>query len=666
MSNRNSWTQFLDRYYHEDILTLAHEYPDRRSLYVNFIDIEKFNPDLVDELLQSPIETLEALEDAVRNFSIPIDKKIDNVHVRLVQVPNLVRIRQIRSAHVGQLIAIEGLVRIIADVRPEIRVAAFECGGCGEIMHVKQVHDKFSEPYCCDNASCARKGSFKLLRNESEFVDAHRIRVQESPEDLIGGEQVQTLDILLEDDTAGITSPGNHVTITGVLRSYQRVTQYGKSTTFDIILDANSVEVHDREFTEVEITPEEEEEIRALAQDPDIYDKIIQSIAPSIHGYDNVKEGLALQILGGVRKHAADGSRTRGDIHVLLVGDPGVAKSQLLRYMTRLSPLGISTVGYSSSGVGLTAAAVRNEFGDGRWALEAGALVLADRGLIAIDELDKMDPEDRQALHEAAEQQTVTISKAGIQTTLQARCTILAAANPKYSRFDPYEGISSQIAMPSTLLSRFDLIYIMKDKPDIEQDRAIFQHIFGYRSQNQEPKILPELLRKYVAYAKSNVHPIAIDSDAQKAIEDFYLELRGQGTADDAPVPVTARQIEALERLCAASARMRLCDRITLEDAQRAIRVTASCLRKVAYDDQTGLFDIDRIEGVSKSQRDTIKLLREIICNIVSERGNAAPKSDIAAEAVARGISPEKIDGLLRDLLREGELLMEGGGYRVL
>lgn len=667
ISTRDIWTRFLDRYCRSEIHTLAREYPDRRSLYIEFIDIEKYSAELAEELLHDPNGTIAVLEDALRNFDMPINKRLDGAHARLVNVPDPIAIRAIRGVHIGKLIAIEGLVRMVSEVRPDIRVAAFECGSCGEIMSIEQVPGRFTEPYRCQNVGCARRGPFKVLLDRSKMEDMHKIRVQESPEDLRGGEQAQNLDVILEDDAAGIATAGSHVTVTGVLQSYQRITRAGKSTTVDIILHANSLKVRDREFTEVEITPEEEEEIIKLSKDPGIYDDIVQSIAPSIYGHDNVKEGLSLQVMGGVRKHTQDGLQIRGDIHVLLVGDPGIAKSQLLRYMARLSPLGITAVGYSSSGPGLTAAATRNEFGDDSWVLEAGALVLADGGLIAIDELDKMKPEDRQSLHEAAEQQTVTISKAGIQATLQARCTILAAANPKYSRFDPYESIASQITMPSTLLSRFDLIYVIRDEPNEEQDTAVFRHIFGSsHSQSQEPKIPPELLRKYISYARSNVHPTTIDDDAKQVIEDFYLELRGQGSAQNVPIPVTARQIQALERLCAASARMQLRDRITIADAKRAIRVTLSCLRQVAYDAETGLLDIDRIEGVSKSQRDTIKLFREIISKIASEHGGAAPKSEIVKGAVAQGLSSAKIEELIDNLLRCGDLLMDQRGYTVI
>ena len=233
----------------------------------------------------------------------------------------------------------------------------------------------------------------------------------------------------------------------------------------------------EQEFEEIEIDPEEEKLILEMSCDPEIYEKIRGSIAPSIYGYDDVKEALALQLVSGFEKHLPDGARIRGDIHILLVGDPGIAKSQLLRYMIKISPRGIYTSGKSSTSAGLTATAVKDELGDGRWTIEAGALVLADKGIAAIDEMDKMDNEDKSALHEAMEQQTISVAKAGVMATLKSRCSLLAAANPKLGRFDKYEPIAPQINLTPALMSRFDLIFVLTDDPDTKRDSAIAQHI---------------------------------------------------------------------------------------------------------------------------------------------------------------------------------------------
>jgi replicative DNA helicase Mcm len=328
---------------------------------------------------------------------------------------------------------------------------------CEHIINRPQIGTKFDEPKFCESETCGKSGPFKILLDLSTFIDSQKLQVQESPENLKGGTQPQSLDIDVDDDLAGHSTPGARAIINGVLRSNQRTTREGKSTTYDIVLQANSIEYIDTEFNELDISLEEEEEILKLSRDPEIYNNIIKSIAPSIYGYEDIKEALALQLFSGVPKNLPDGTRVRGDIHMLLVGDPGIAKSQMLRYMVKLAPRGVFASGKSASSSGLTAAAVKDDLGDGRWTLEAGALVMADMGIAAIDEMDKMHSDDRSALHEAMEQQTISVAKAGIIATLKSRCALLGAANPKYGRFDRYEGIAQQINMPPALLSRFDL-----------------------------------------------------------------------------------------------------------------------------------------------------------------------------------------------------------------
>ena len=301
--------------------------------------------------------------------------------------------------------------------------------------------------------------------------------MQESPEGLRGGEQPQTLDIDVTDDLSGMVAPGDRVVINGILRSMQRVVKGEKHTVFDIFLECNSIEIAEKEFEEVEIDEKAEDEIKKLSCDPMIYRMVTHSIAPTIYGNEDVKEAITLQLFGGIAKEMPDGTHLRGDIHVLLIGDPGIAKSQLLRYVVKCSPRAIYTSGQSSTSAGLTATAVKDEFGEGRWTLEAGALVLADMGIAAVDEMDKMQKEDRSALHEAMEQQSISVAKAGITATLKSRCALLGAANPKYGRFDMYGDIADQINMPPSLLSRFDLIFIMTDQPEQKRDLAIAEHI---------------------------------------------------------------------------------------------------------------------------------------------------------------------------------------------
>jgi replicative DNA helicase Mcm len=363
----------------------------------------------------------------------------------------------------------------------------------------------------------------------------------------------------------------------------------------------------------------------------------------------------------------------------LLVGDPGIAKSQLLRYMTKISPRGIYTSGKSSTSAGLTATAVKDELGDGRWTIEAGALVLADKGIAAVDEMDKMDNEDKSALHEAMEQQTISVAKAGVMATLKSRCSLLAAANPKMGRFDKYEPISPQINLTPALMSRFDLIFVLTDDPDTKRDSAIAEHILksnyagelatqmAWNTQiSQEdidaaltvikPEIDPELLRKYVAYARKKIFPTLTD-EAKSYFMNYYVNLRTQGQDSSKPVPVTARQLEALIRLGEASARLRLSNKVTLEDAQRVVKILESCLRKVGVDPETGFLDADIIaSGTSKSTRDRTKSVMDIIKDVSKEHQGPAPRDAVLDRAEELGIDRAKAEEIIDRLRRDGSV----------
>ena len=681
------WEEFLRSRYWDDLLELADSYPDERSLTVRFSDIDRFDPEFAEELLETPEPLMEAAQAAILDLDLPMDVYLERAHVRIIELPRHFKTRELRSDHIGKLLSIDGLVRTATEVRPKIVSAAFQCQRCGFTFFKEQTGNKFEDQNLkCMNQACDRGGPFKLLLAQSKFVDAQKIRVQESPEDLRGGEQPQTLDVELEDDLAGRIFPGDRVIVNGILKSYQRSSpQQGKSTYFDLFHKGISVEMKEQDFEEIEINPEEEKLILEMSCDPEIYDKIRGSIAPSIYGYDDVKEALGLQLVSGFEKHLPDGARIRGDIHILLVGDPGIAKSQLLRYMTKISPRGIYTSGKSSTSAGLTATAVKDELGDGRWTIEAGALVLADKGIAAIDEMDKMDNEDKSALHEAMEQQTISVAKAGVMATLKSRCSLLAAANPKLGRFDKYEPIAPQINLTPALMSRFDLIFVLTDDPDSNRDSAIAQHILksNYAGElatqidwnpdiSQEdidnamvvikPAIDPELLRKYVAYARKNIFPTLSD-EAKDYFLKYYVGLRSQGQDSNKPVPVTARQLEALIRLGEASARLRLSSKVTLEDARRVVKILEACLRKVGIDPETGFLDADIIaSGTSKSTRDKTKSIKDIVREVCKEHQGLAPLEIVLDIAEQSGIERDRAEGIVERLRRDGDLIEQRPG----
>jgi len=685
------WSRLLKTRYKKDLLEISREYPHRRSLFIDYRDIERFGKTgiaLADQLLGNPGSVLEDVEAAIINDQLVRTKDgkelpKGGINIRFTNLPRKTLIRDIRSDDINRFLSVEGILRKTTEVRPRIVQAAFRCPA-GHFTYKEQKYGKFIEPEGCATDGCTFK-KLELMPKRSRFIDSQKLRIQESPEGLRGGEQPQTLDVDVTDDLSGKVAPGDRVIINGILRSVQRIVKGEKSTVFDIFLECNSIEIAEKEFEEVEIDEKSEDEIRALSKDPMIYRMITHSVAPTIYGSEDVKQAIALQLFGGIAKEMPDGSHLRGDIHVLLIGDPGIAKSQLLRYVVKLSPRAIYTSGQSSTAAGLTATAVKDEFGEGRWTLEAGALVLADMGVAAVDEMDKMEKGDRSALHEAMEQQSISVAKAGITATLKSRCALLGAANPKYGRFDMFGDISEQINMPPSLLSRFDLIFIMTDQPEQKRDLAIAEHILKAHSTGEliaqhrkapipgvtdeyireqlkpvMPDIEPALFRKYVAYSKRSCYPM-LSGDAKDALVNYYLKLRGIAEPSK-PVPVTARQLEALVRLAEASARIRLSDTIEKDDAERVIRIVDACLRQIAYDARTGTFDIDKVvTGISKEKRDIVRIIKDAIRDIGGEGKRAAIEQVIDAVS-GKGFARDKVKEGIDMLLRHGEAMEPKNG----
>lgn len=1151
----DAFEQFFRNYYDNEIKQLAQQYPnEQRSLHVDWQDLYRFDPDLADDILAQPEQLQRYAEEALRLYDLPIDVSLGQAHVRIKNLPETEtpEIREIRARDMNSLVEVHGIVRKATDVRPKIEEAAFECQLCGTLSRVPQSSGDFQEPHECQG--CERQGPFKVNFDQSEFVDSQKLRIQESPEGLRGGETPQSLDIHVEDDITGEVTPGDHVSATGVLRLEQQSNQGEKTPVFDFYMEGMSVDIDEEQFEDMDITDEDKKEIYEISNQEEVYEKMVASIAPSIYGYEQEKLAMTLQLFSGVTKHLPDGSRIRGDLHMLLIGDPGTGKcvrgdtkvtladgrdvpirelvesnldnpkpiddgwwdevdfdvpslqddgtvasqratkvwkreapeqmyrirtssgrklevtpshplfvqqdgrfeptvaddltegqfvaaprcietegndvldvtfrssqsrnavqlelpekwtpslarligyiiaegyveqrdnktgfvsvtnndrevlddatnaleslglnvterdpheakearevlcsagefvsflktlepcilessanqrvpdaifaatdrtkseflksfiegeghvsesqreitvastsrnlledvrtlllavgirsqiherhndsyrlrisgdafakyvteigfvtqrkqqaaeqyadtkgnsnlaivpdigselrqireslsltqaecglprstyqnyeresknpsrtglrtvltafkgalpakgtrskdvavpdggsvrasinalekyvdgdvcwdriesidsieptyewvydleidgthnyvsngiishnSQMIGYIQNIAPRSVYTSGKGSSSAGLTAAAVRDDFGDGQqWTLEAGALVLADQGIAAVDELDKMRSEDRSAMHEALEQQKISVSKAGINATLKSRCSLLGAANPKYGRFDQYEPISEQIDLEPALISRFDLIFTVTDTPDEEKDRNLAEHILTTNyagelttqreqmtnldvsqgeleemTEQVDPEIDAELLRKYIAYAKQNCHP-RMTEEAREAIRDFYVNLRSKGTDEDAAVPVTARKLEALVRLSEASARVRLSDTVEQSDAERVIEIVRSCLQDVGVDPETGEFDADIVEaGTSKSQRDRIKNLKQLISDIEEEYDEGAPVDIVMERAEEIGLDQSKAEHEIEKLKQKGEV----------
>ena len=629
---------------------------------LDFMKLSEFSYNLSNEILSNPEETLGVIELAIEEFGL-----VENARIRLINLPETqqMKIRDIRSRHLNELIVIEGIIRQASDVRPQVVNAKFECPSCGTIISVLQIERKFREPSRC---SCGRKGGFKLI--SKEMVDTQRLVIEESPESLSGGEQPKRINVFVKEDLVEPkmeekTTPGARIKTIGILKEVPvPLSTGGLSTRFELAVEANNLIPMEETFEELDINDEEEKKILELSKDPEVFDKLSKSIIPSVWGYDEIKKSLVLQLFGGVKKVHMDGQRSRGDIHILLIGDPGVAKSVTLNFMAEISPKGRYVVGKSTSGAGLTATVVRDEYLRG-WSLEAGAMVLAHKGLVCIDELEKMDPQDRSAMHEAMEQQTITISKANVQATLRAETSVLAAANPKFGRFDPFQSVAQQIDLPPTLINRFDVIFTLRDIPDREKDRKIASHVLREHLNEGQDMLIPRnLFRKYVAYAKQRVKP-KLSEDAIREIEKFYIDLRNSAISSESslrPIPISARQLEALIRMSEASAKLRLDNSVRKEDAKKAIEIMKYYLMQVGYDHEAKTFDIDKISGMTTSKRNKVFIVRDIITQLENRLGKLIPMEEIEKELEGK-LEKDEIEAAIIELIKNSIIYEPRSGY---
>jgi replicative DNA helicase Mcm len=465
-------------------------------------------------------------------------------------------------------------------------------------------------------------------------------------------------------DLVDLARPGDHVAVVGMVRAEaSTVPGVGKQRVFRLNLDANHIDVRSKEPEASITSPEEEKKILDIARDPWVHRNVIRSIAPSIYGYEHIKEAIMYLLFGGVVKQLED-ITIRGDMNALLIGDPGTAKSQLLQYVSRIAPRGLYTSGRGTTAAGLTAAVLRER--GGGMSLEAGALVLADKGVACIDEIDKMRPEDRVAIHEAMEQQTVSVAKGGIVATLNARTSLLAAANPALGRYEPYRTVAENITLPVTILSRFDLIFVIRDQPDKETDAKMSEHILGLHRRGlmrAEVPIPTQLLRKYISYAK-NIKPQLSEAALQR-LKDFYLEMRiAGGESEASPIAITARQLESLVRIAEARARVALRKEILAEDAEAAVNIMKKSLSEVGIDIATGKADIDLIySGKPKSMRDRLQIILSTIVEMEKETGMVEKAALLDKLTKERDVTQQEAERLIQQLEKDGTIYRPREGY---
>ncbi len=652
---KEKFSEFFSEFYKDEVLTASSE--GKKSMNVDFSQLEKFDTELADFLLENPLEVIPIAEGALAQIDAGLaDLKI---RIRFYNLPEIreIRIRNIRSEHIGKMIVVDGLVKRASDIRPEISEAIFECLECESKITIIQTERIIRAPFVCD--SCDNRKGFKLV--SQKLYDA-RWAVIEEPFEIVTGERPSEIRVYLKEDLTSPkmqnkTDPGNRIKVVGILNKLEKRLKGTQSRQMEIYIDVNFVESVETEWEDLDITVEDEQRIMGLAKDPEVYNKLIASVGPALYGLEEIKEAIALQLFGGEQHIQADRSKVRGDIHILLVGDPSTAKSAIMKVTSMLIPRARYVSGKGVSQAGLTASVIKDEEFLGGWVLEAGALVLANKSLIAIDEFEKIEKTDLVALHEAMELQQISIAKANIVATLPARTSVLGGGNPKFGRFDPYLPIKEQLDVPETLLTRFDLKFALRDIPNPEVDAKVTEHILRARHfavEEVRPAIETEFLRKYVAYARKNCRPM-LTKEAGEELTRFYLSLR-EKSGEGSPISITPRQYEALIRLAEASARVQLRSEVTSEDAMRGINLMKASLRQFGFEPETGKIDIDRAEGAkaTSAQRNKIRIILDAIDELIATHGKEIPTAELIKRAKDRGV--DNPDEIIRKMQLEGVL----------
>jgi len=558
-------------------------------------------------------------------------------------------IRDVKASQIGKLVNVRGIVTRAAEVKPMLQVATYTCDQCGAETYQTIGSTNFMPLLMCPSDDCRINksgGRLHLQTRGSKFVKFQEVKVQEHSDTVPVGHIPRHITVYSRGETTRQCIPGNHVSIDGI---YLPIVRTGFQAMASGLLSDTYLEAHrivliskneDEEMDDEEIS---KEELKSLQED-NFYEKLASSIAPEIYGHDDIKKALLLLLVGGVDRSPA-GMKIRGNINICLMGDPGVAKSQLLSYMDRLAPRSQLTTGRGSSGVGLTAAVMKDNL-TGEMMLEGGALVLADQGICCIDEFDKMADQDRTAIHEVMEQQTVSIAKAGIMTTLNARVSILAAANPAYGRYNPKKSIADNIQLPAALLSRFDLLWLIADKPDRDNDLRLAQHItYVHKNYCQPPSeynpIDMKLMRRYIALCKNQI-PI-VPEELTDYIVGAYCEMRKAARNNKDMTFTSARTLLAILRLATALARLRIVDTVEKEDVNEAMRLMEMSKDSLAL----GLEDRP---GKAKSVIDRIyDVIREMI---PTGSRSSLKVTEIKERCTSKGFKPDQIEETISEYER--------------
>jgi len=648
-----------------------------KYIVVDYNDLVLF-PVIESHFNENPDQILDAFSRAIKEilkerFPDYAEKIKHDIRARIANFPVQRSLRQINSEIITKMTSVSGMVVRSSEVKPLAKEVTYKCLDKHISKFTLLDGMSLNASVKCQTPNC-KHTTLAIIPKASRFIDFQILRLQELPEDLPPGQLPHYVNVSIKQDLVDYARPGDRIVLTGIVRIEQeRISGVSKSESalYRLRMDGNNVEFiggkgikSSRRTEREEISPDEEKLVKSLAKNPDIYDRLIASFAPHIKGHALFKEAILLLIVGSTQRVLTDGTKIRGDINVFLVGDPGTAKSEMLKFCARIAPRGLYTSGRGSTAAGLTAAVVRDA--SGIFMLEAGAVVLGDQGLVCIDEFDKMRPEDRSALHEVMEQQSASIAKGGIVATLNARTSILAAANPMFGKYDIFKNIYENVNLPIPLLTRFDLVFIVRDIPSQEKDRNIAQHIIsqhGSSGTDTTSLIDIDILTKYLSYAKRG-EP-ALTKEAENLIMEFYLKMRNiSGDDKENMITITPRQLEGLIRLATARARLLLKNKVEGEDADRAIYLFNEMLKNSGTDVNTGKVDIGVLQGRPKSEVSKLQMFMEILRTLEGEPKSSVPEQGFVDELVKSDkFSEEEARNYIRRMIRDASIYESKPGH---